>query len=433
MNHRGQPYAKVAAAVLLCLKAVALAGGELGIVSVTQGPADLTVPADVPAGEAQRYGLGFPFQVGPTTAALWVNLRQEDTGVGDFENGSDVVLFSDLATISGAASVRLTRNEKWTTPAGEKRILVKFPDVGGFVPLGAKRPDGSPQPYAGTGFSFCEALEFPMTADGKFSWDAASLRLVEIHQLAFTGQTFRLASTDLRRPDRPMMLGDSDWHLAAPGLAAAIADGDDLLQAVQVRHRGKGWTACGVVRWRSQAGVWQPVSYSEVTVGCSEPTLIRDRDGTLLVTARTYGDDFNAIRVWRSSDSGASWTTAMRVPQIREPAPLSLNRAADGTPYIAANPLGQARSVLKLWPLDAGRANLGEPLVAQEPRKGLSQSVDHPTSATLRLTDGKWHHVLVYRMRLGGEDQTGARRVGCCVEEVFARGTAVPTWPFAEP
>jgi hypothetical protein len=433
MNHRSPPYATLVAAILLCLRAATVAGGELGLASVTQGPADLTIPADVPAGEAQRYGLGFPFQVGPTTAALWVNLRQEGTGVGDFENGSDVVLFSDLAAISGVAAVRLTRNEKWTTPAGEKRILLKFPDVGGFVPLGARRADGSPHPYAGTGFSFCEALEFPMTADGKFSWDAASLRLVEIHQVAFTGQAFRLLSTDLRRPDRPMMLGDSDWHLAAPGLAAAIPDGDDLLQAVQVRHKGRGWTACGVVRWQALSGAWQPISYSEVTVGCSEPTLIRDRDGALLFTARTYGDDFNAVRVWRSGDGGASWTTAARVPQIREPVPLSLNQALDGTPYIATNPLGQARSVLLLWPLDMERANLEAPLLAQQPRKGLSQSVDHPTGATVRLADGKWHHVLVYRMRLGGDDETGARRVGCCVEEVLARGSALPTWQFAEP
>ena len=85
MNHRSPPYATLVAAILLCLRAATVAGGELGLASVTQGPADLTIPADVPAGEAQRYGLGFPFQVGPTTAALWVNLRQEGTGVGDFE------------------------------------------------------------------------------------------------------------------------------------------------------------------------------------------------------------------------------------------------------------------------------------------------------------------------------------------------------------
>jgi hypothetical protein len=275
-----------------------------------------------------------------------------------------------------------------------------------------------------------------MTADGKFSWEAKSLNQVEIHQLAFDGKTFRVAKTDLRRQDRPLMIGNSGWHLVLPGLIMAIPDGDDLLQAVQARGetvqaKALGF-ACGIVRWRWQSGAWQPVSFARVTVGCSEPTLIRDTDGTLLFTARTYGDDLNAVRIWQSRDGGASWTTTVHVPRIREPVPLSINRAADGTPYLATTPLGQARSVLKLWPLDAGRTRLEEPLVAHEPRKGLSQSVDHPTSATLRLADGKWHHVLVYRMRLGGPDRTGARRVGCCVEEVFSRGMAIPTWQFAE-
>ena len=42
--------------------------------------------------------------------------------------------------------------------------------------------------------------------------------------------------------------------------------------------------------------------------------------------------------------------------------------------------------------------------------------------------------VLVYRL-IRGEDPTGASQdlqTGCCVEEVFSRGAAIPVWRFGE-
>ena len=70
-----------------------MSNDQRGIVDVSKGPVDLTIPAD---GEKFRYGNGFPFQAGPNTAGVFVNLRFEGFPVGDFEAGMDVVLFDDL-------------------------------------------------------------------------------------------------------------------------------------------------------------------------------------------------------------------------------------------------------------------------------------------------------------------------------------------------
>lgn len=54
--------------------------------------------------------------------------------------------------------------------------------------------------------------------------------------------------------------------------------------------------------------------------------------------------------------------------------------------------------------------------------------LDHPTSATLQLGDGKWHHVLIYR---GKEDPTSRNPIsqaGCYLEEVTSSGPPLPLW-----
>jgi hypothetical protein len=58
--------------------------------------------------------------------------------------------------------------------------------------------------------------------------------------------------------------------------------------------------------------------------------------------------------------------------------------------------------------------------------------LDHPTSATLRLGDGRWRHFLIYR---GKEDPTSrgpTPQAGCYVEEVSSTGLALPLWNLAD-
>ena len=67
----------------------------MSITSVTSSPPRLTAPTEHPPGETCRYGCAFPFQVAPKLAAVLCCLRNEGYPVGDFENGSDVILFDD--------------------------------------------------------------------------------------------------------------------------------------------------------------------------------------------------------------------------------------------------------------------------------------------------------------------------------------------------
>ena len=142
-----------------------------GISDVTRGPAGLSIPRTVPADSTQRYGLGFPFQAGRDTAGLFCNLRMIGYPTWDFENGTDVVLFDSLDHIDPGRATAISRNERFTDPAtGEPSIAVKYPVIGGFVPIGALREDGTPHPHAGTGFGICQSLAFELNAQDCFDW-----------------------------------------------------------------------------------------------------------------------------------------------------------------------------------------------------------------------------------------------------------------------
>ena len=412
-----------------------------GVTGISQGPKDLSAPPVTPEGQVLRYGLGFPFQVAPRQAGLFVNLRMEGIPVGDFENGTDVMIFDDLSSITADGAIAISRNEAEADPQAPKgRIIVKYPMIGGFVPLGVRRADGSPHPHAGTGFGTCQAISFPLNEAGHYTWDSERIHRVEVHQFAYDGTQFaaRRLPREADHPHPPV--GDSGWDLVCPGITNAIPDGDDLLQAVQAVKDGA--STVGVVRWQRQDGLWAPVSFSPAAAGgaWTEPSVVRDTDGALLFSTRGYGaDKINLVRVWRSADGGSSWNVAVDAPNTRHEAPISINQAADGTPYIAANLLGHGRERLCLWPLDAERAGLGEPLLARDAREefgaapgGSTWMVDHPSGAVVQLADGGWHNVLAYRI-LEHAEHRGAdppEETGCYVEEVLSAGEPIPTWRF---
>jgi hypothetical protein len=411
------------------------------IAAVTRGPADLVVPGDSSEAQVLRYGLGFPFQVAPGLAGLWVNLRVELRPVGDFENGTDVVLFDSLDDISAEGAIPVSRNEWERDPeTGTRRIVLKYPVSGGFVPLGARRQDGSPHPHAGTGFGVCQAISFPTDENGLYSWATERVHGTEVHQFSYDGERFAAERSASGAGGAHPQVGETEWRIIHPGITNAIPDGDDMLLAANVTP-GKG-AICGVTRWRRADGLWRPVGLSPVTPiteAWTEPSVVRDTDGALLFSARAYGPHINRIRVWRSQDVGETWELVIDLPDTRHEAPISLNQAADGTPYIAANLLGRQRETLCLWPLNAERAGLADPLVVRdareefgEPPGGSTWMVDHPSGAVLQLADGKWHGVLAYRILELAEHRGAAppEQSGCYVEEVIFAGPPVPPWRF---
>lgn len=427
------------------------------ITAITAHPPRLTAPTVHPPGETCRYGCAFPFQVAPKLAAVLCCLRNEGYPVGDFENGSDVILFDDLDRIDPASAIPIVRNDHFVDEKGMRRIAVHYPIVGGFVPLGALRDDGTPHPHAGTGFGVSEICDFPMLGKGHYTKAHKRTKMVlrtAVYQFAYDTRFFLIDDVDIYDAKDPLTAAGqgSQWPLLLPALKQGIPDGDDMLCPINAAPGDLGsWdthpASCGIVRWRRQDGAWTPRDYVQVmdpheaNKGVwTEPSLVRDVDGTLLYTARgCFADLDHLIRIWRSSDHGATWHLVIEKPDARGQAPITLNQAVDGTPYVVCNKLGHERDWLVIHPLNDARDGL---LPAIDVRNALQEFgtppvgpvwfMDHPNGETLRLGDGAWHHVLSYRNMDRGEHAGGdpTPATGQYLEEVMSDGMARPVWHF---
>ena len=435
--------------------------------------------------------LTYPFQVASTVAAITCNIKPS-FGLGqDFENGADIILFRDRLKVDTHHAIPITRNEEGKNPnaGGKAALLVKYPDPVGFVPLGARRPDGTPHPHAGTGFGTARASAWPLDDSalvetperrGRKTFEGNQYYMYwELFQFKYDGHSFEVIGKEKLASDEVI----PGWVMSCPALTNAIPDGDDLLTAMSGGRPGRPHGA-GVVRWKRIANIWRPVSFQLVTgeegasrtkeltekghgetfEGAIEPSLVRDVDGELMLSARGRRNTGHPIRVWKSSDQGQKWKLAVFCGGISS-APVSLNRAADGTPYIAANryqyqthvkgmpsipyfvgpdgkprPDGGTRETLVLWPLNEARDALEIPVIARDclaefgpPPHGTLWSVDHPSAMTVRLADGQWHNLIGYRI-FEKEENTHfvdpTPHTGAYLEEVISAGKPLPVWHF---
>jgi len=409
------------------------------ITAVTHNGPALVQPTNDTDGQTGRYGLGYVFQVGPSTAAVSCNVRTVGVGHWDFENGTDFIVFDDIASISRQAPLVIARNEEDVDPAtGKRRVTVNYPITVGFVPLGAKLVDGLAHPDAGTGFGFSQGLRFDLNDKGFFTWDQPSTRVWFLYQLAYDGSALRVTEVQRKPAEAPLRTPDGTWAITDPGISCAIPDGSDLLFAVVARDSAR--QVAGVTRWRRDGSGWHPVAFYGISGG-SEPSLVRDADGSLLYSVRGSGEEGQAVRVWRSRDGGENWYEVLHKPDLRANAPVVLNQAADGTPYVAANDPASFRAALRLWPLNPDRTDVEAPVVARDcvrdfgpAPEGTTWFADHPVSATVRLADGRWHNLLCYRVMafstegVGGETLTP--HTGCYIEEVSSTGPTRAPWQF---
>ena len=454
-----------------------------GIVGITKGARDLFRPRDTPAGKTWLYQIALPFQVSRDTAAAFCNVREGLVKGVDFECGVDVILFNNLSNLKGDDAVIVTRNQEepnpHSIPPGKPSVVVKYPARGGFVPLEAKRNDGSLHPHAGTGFGINQAIAWktgdpgvPPYGVNMFS-GPETYQFFEVHQLTYDGGTFKVTASERVSVTEVV----SGWTMLDGGLTNAMPDGDDFLVGMtggkidpanlkKTNPDVARVSGAGVMRWRRDGGVWKPVSFVPVTGndGSFEPSLVRDTDGQLLFSARgSHEPDYNDIRVWRSQDKGETWSKTLHVRGAISSSTISLNQTADGTPYIAANlyevflsPLdhiklakdsegrprlgGSTRNTLCLWPLNAERNGLATPVIARDcsaefglPPGGSAWRVDHPSAMTVRLADGKWHNVLGMRILEYGEltfVMPPTANSGAYLEEVISGGEAIPIWNF---
>jgi hypothetical protein len=425
---------------------------------ITRGGPDVVLPQSSTDSLPVRYGLGFVAQVGPRAAALFANLRVIGKGRTDFEDGCDAFVFGDLAGLKKAKPGAIIRNEHERDAAtGAARFVVKYPAAVGFWPLGAKQPDGSPHPGAGTGFALCRALSFVGRGD-ILTWDMFSQPTMrcylEVVQLAFDGRQVSVTKRDLFRPEKQWVSADG-WTIMAGGLHSAIPDGSDLLMACEAYREGPGRN--GVCRFRFSEGQWQPVSFSPVTSG-GEPSLVRRTDGSLVFLTRPSEDMGpeapKSIMLWTSKDSGATWQEVLRAPNLRPSTPVSVHATADGRVFVLANVPGMTnpertvqwwhrdRARLALWQLSEGAAELKPAQIIRDAEAdfgmapvGYQWYVDHPASAIVRLADGFWHGLIAYRVMqypAAGDPvgETPNAHTGCYVEEMPAVEPATPPWRF---
>ncbi|MFH1007246.1 MAG: hypothetical protein V1800_07070 [Candidatus Latescibacterota bacterium] len=219
-----------------------------GITSITRGSLHLAIPPDTPPDEVWRYGLRFPFQVTPELAGLFCNIRRDGTDSIDFEIGSDIVLFDDLAALSSDRAIPLSRYEM-----DASSLLRKGPVLGGFVPLGAKLADCSPHPHAGTGFGIGSALRHDLDDAGNYDYRQYTRFYAELFQFAYDGEAFRIFGKECVPWEKLL----SEWDLVGNFVTNAIPDGQDLLYVMSARI-GKE-VVSGVSRWQHGADGWGQV------------------------------------------------------------------------------------------------------------------------------------------------------------------------------
>jgi hypothetical protein len=459
-------------------------------------------PVDPVLRDTHIYGVPTLYQLSPTAALCIANIRVIGAGQVDFENGADALVFDSLGAIDAAKAVPLVRNETVVDPDnGNRIVLVMHAPNGGFVPLGARLPDGRPHPAAGTGFGISSASRHYETTSLGASPVAVKTSVKGYRlllQYRYDGKTFKVVSSTKLAPE-DLFPG---WLTFGRGLGAAVPDGEDLLfglvagqdneltRAHRERlartgrplhpHAGGPLGECyGSVcsRWRYGKDGWRPVSYASVTAQgpdmSGEPSIVRDRDGSLLFSVRGKGtavppgasdegleNTYEHFRVYRSRDNGSTWERIIHLAEIRSPTPVVINSLKNGEPYLAANPFkgmlkdGKGRTIYKTrvreelmaGPLTPDRRGVEKPVMLLDANAQFGKvrqydemnhanhwHLDHPEGGVIRLRDGQWHSLLAFRCTdtaLCGFGLPPPPQAGTWIEEIACDGETVAPWQF---
>lgn len=417
------------------------------------GKPDLQWPV-TQVSERCQYGCAKPIQLSPTQAGLLCGLKQVGIAVIDLCAGSDLIIFDAMDKISEKGAIPLVRNHNATHPRnGAPLVMVKYPITSGFVPLGARLSNDSPHPAAGTGFGLLVALGYP--PDHSDLWAPARKDIHDILQLQqyrYDGQRFTVTADSILDPNE-LIRG---WHIDNVSLDNPLPDGNDFLVGL-VGRNGKEYpkSGCAVSRWQFRDGAWGPVSiaYIDGSEGAMEPSAVRDRDGTILLSARR-GTEFN---VWRSADGAQTWRQVLHMDQARASSPVTVHRTVGGAPFLCANPhvgphkngigqeisVGRWREMISFWPLTDDRTGIEAPSFSfdfDRARFGPSPNgsavwADHPISGIVRLADEKLHCILCLRVWVRDEvnnEVIATPMSGTWIKEVhnLNDGPELPIWGF---
>lgn len=432
-------------------------------------------PASTPPGMTWRYQLPFIFQVGPRTGALSLNIKPYPGPGQDFPCGVDLLTFDDIHALQPERALPLARNHDEPNPNADGKMahMAKFPAQIGFVPLGARRPDGTPHPHAGTGFAVVTAgarpvddsegrVDFPDRVGISAFKGRRAYNYIERFQLSYDGRALKSHNMERLKTNEVV----SGYELVDRGLSSAIPDGDDLLLPMKARRPDAAMHVSGIVRWRRSGGNWRPVDFAAITPEDNswEPSAVRDVDGSVLFHGRGKREAGVPVRIWRQAPGSEEWELKLTRTGIASSAPVILSSAADGTPFVMLNlyqpqfavppaivsdggvsrldPKGRRgeRSTICLWALNAERDGFETPLIVKDPLvdygvppRGTIWAVDHPNATVLRLADGEWHSVFGYRMLEWIENTHMAPpspQTGACIGEIISLGPPAPLWRF---
>lgn len=461
--------------LLVSLLSFAMSASAADVEFTRRAVALSAVRTPLPLGMSGVCQIARAVQLDATAAGFFVNLRQDRTSGCDMEIGTDFCFTRDPQLRKFEGFLPLARAEV-VDPKGDgyRFLMVSYPMFPAFVPLGAKLPDGSPHPHAGTGFAVGERLGRPCDANGKCYGSGYVNPLkdkrhddVEIVQLAWDGKVLSVTAREYL--DLREFAGELTQSFAP--MSGCVPDGADLLLGWCRALPGERIARPGVARWRRTDGKWRIAAFVPVGApGGFEPSLVRDRDDSLLFTHRTgvkewFGHLFKTtpgamedteherdIRVWRSTDNGTSWKLILTKKDCCNAAPVSIVTAPDGAPLVVTNvradalatggkPFhGSIRERLVAWPLNAERNGLLAPVLVRDANADFGRApygegwyLDHPCGALLRLGDGRWHSVVCYRnldVSEAGGRLPATKHTGMYVEEIPTGAGAIPPWNF---
>lgn len=431
----------------------------------------------MPNGMTGVYQIGIPAQLSATDVGISLNIRCTGVKAIDFEVGNDLLILDDFDHPDLSRIQAIDRANRGINPlTGKEVIFARYPKNIGFVPLGVLAADGKPHPHAGTGFLIGQVTGFPTDrldrSDSFAGIDEKDIFYgLEVKQCTYDGRNFKLGRSRIFAISELI----PGYLIGGGGMSSPIPDGDNLLMGFSgSKNDGSSQIrSCGILRWHRVNGEWKPFAFQHV-IGIPdkfntisgiagnyvEPSVVRAKDGSLVFTAREVGEqpfgkgpqEASRLKVWRSPDNGLNWSLLFEIPRFHPLTPLSVNRSADGSLYVAANGYctrnskGELlnsmvlRETLLIWPLKADYSGLEQPLVVRDGNADFGVPpfrsfwrIDHPMGLTVRLKDGHWRHLLFYRALEHNECDSDAPitpSTGCYAEEIYSRGTKLPIWRF---
>lgn len=333
------------------------------------------------------YELGKCFQLDEAHGLLVASLDEQ--GGGDKCVGNDAYVFTCLDDICPDRAIPLNRPDpRYSLAAGGTAWLSKYPATGAMVPLDADHPG------RGTGFFVSGGITY--NADGT-SMMENSERLFEFIQVKWDG-------SELQVTERVHVTTLDGIPIRGTALSAFLLADKVILAPFT--------TDCGtmVFRFEFRGGRWQCTGHGNPFVTGEvkgfpypapecEPSIQVD-EGVFWI--HTRGVD-PVGRLYRSDD-GLNYR--LHGAQPMHTVPQSLNRAPEGSLYLATNPRPAPpavwlRNPLMIYPLGPG--GYGKGLILHDEagiREDTGESVpfiDHAVASTLWLK-GCRHHWLWYRV-----------------------------------